>query len=54
MAEEKKREVKSVILDSELPEWEEWANRVFGHQTEKREPRRNDWDNRKNQDKKKR
>ena len=26
-----KREIKSVIIDSELQEWEEWGNKWFGH-----------------------
>jgi hypothetical protein len=33
MSEEKKEEkkVKSVIIDSELKEWEEWGNKYFGN-----------------------
>lgn len=33
MPEEKKEEkkVKSVIIDSELKEWEEWGNKWFGN-----------------------
>lgn len=26
-----KHEIKSIIIDSELAEWEEWGNRWFGH-----------------------
>ncbi len=25
------RKIKSIIIDSELKEWEEWGNRYFGH-----------------------
>jgi len=32
--EENRKQVKSVILDSELKEWEEWGNRYFGDGTE--------------------
>lgn len=33
MSNEKKEEkkIKSVIIDSELKEWEEWGNKWFGH-----------------------
>jgi hypothetical protein len=33
MREENKEEkkVKSIIIDSELKEWEEWGNKWFGH-----------------------
>lgn len=29
--EQPRREIKSIIIDSELAEWEEWGNRWFGH-----------------------
>lgn len=28
---EEKKVIKSVIIESELKEWEEWGNRWFGH-----------------------
>jgi|688.fasta_scaffold261866_2 hypothetical protein len=33
MPEEKKEEkkIKSVIIDAELKEWEDWGNKWFGH-----------------------
>lgn len=32
--ENRSKPVKSVIIDSELKEWEEWANRYFGDSSE--------------------
>ena len=40
MSDDKNRkQIKSVIIDSELPEWEEWGNRYFGNGNQSNETR---------------
>ena len=29
--EKEERKIKSIIIDAELKEWEEWGNKYFGH-----------------------